>query len=61
MAKRNQTRHNLAGDILHSLQEVLKYTRGEKADVIVHSVVPSAAKAHRAGITLGLSRRPTRP
>jgi len=60
MAKRNQAKLNLAGDILRGLQEALKYTRGEKAGVIVHRVVPSAAKARRARIKLGVSRRPAR-
>ena len=48
---------SLADDIQASLREALKYARGEKADVIVHRVVPSAAKARRARIKLGLSPR----
>jgi hypothetical protein len=59
-AKRNEAKPNLADDILHGLQEALKYTCGEKADVIVHRVVPSAAKARRARIKLGVSRHQTR-
>jgi len=59
-AKRGQANLRLAGDILASLQEALKFARGEKTDVIVHRVVPSAAKARRARTKLGLSRRATK-
>ena len=54
--KRAKAKVSLADDIRASLQDALKYARGEKADVIVHRVVPSAAKARRARIKLGLSR-----
>ena len=47
----------LADDIRASLQEALKYGRGEKADVIVHRVVPRAANARRARMKLGLPQR----
>jgi putative transcriptional regulator len=48
---------NLADDILLSLNEALKYARGEKADVIVHRVVPSHTDAREARHKLGLSQR----
>ena len=48
---------SLADDIRASLQEALKYVRGEKTDVIVHRVVPNAANARQARMKLGLSRR----
>jgi hypothetical protein len=56
-ARKNKATPSLADDIRASLQEALKYARGEKADVIVHSVVPSAADARRARVKLGLSQR----
>ena len=40
-ARKNKSTPSLADDIRASLQEALKYARGEKADVIVHRVVPS--------------------
>ena len=55
--KRAKAKVSLADDIRASLQDALKYARGEKADVIVHRVVPSAAEARRARIKLGLSPR----
>src|SRR5580700_4448671 len=48
---------SLADDIRASLQEALKYVRGEKADVIVHRVVPSRSDARDARHKLGLSQR----
>lgn len=56
-ARRNQAKPSLADDIRANLQEALKYARGEKTDVIVHRVVPNAAKARKARMTLGLSQR----
>jgi hypothetical protein len=56
-ARKNKATPSLADDIRASLQEALKYARGEKADVIVHRVVPSAADARRARVKLGLSQR----
>jgi hypothetical protein len=47
----------LADDIRASLQEAVKYARGEKADVIVHHVIPSYSKARRARQILGLPPR----
>jgi hypothetical protein len=55
MAKKVKRR--LADDIFLSLNEALKYARGEKADVIVHRVVPRASAARKARIKLGLSPR----
>ncbi len=55
--KRAKAKLSLADDISASLQEALKYARGEKVDVIVHRVVPSEAKARIARRKLGLSRR----
>ncbi len=52
MAKKVTRR--LADDIRASLQEALKYARGEKADVIVHRVRPRASDAREARIKLGL-------
>ena len=55
--KRAKAKRSLADDIRASLQEALRYARGEKADVIVHRVVPRAANTRRARIKLGLSQR----
>ena len=57
MVKKTQKRKGkptLADDLRAGLKEALKYARGEKTDVIVHTVIPSAAKARKARITLGL-------
>lgn len=51
-------RSRLADDILLSLNEALKYRRGEKADVIVHRVVPSATAAREARQILGIDPKP---
>jgi putative transcriptional regulator len=53
MAKKVR-RSRLADDIFASLNEALKYARGEKADVIVHRVTPSRSDARKARIKLGL-------
>jgi putative transcriptional regulator len=55
--KERKTRPSLADDIFASLNEALKYARGEKADVIVHRVVPSHTDAREARHKLGLSQR----
>jgi len=60
MAKKvnkNKAKPSLADDIRASWQEALKYARGEKADVIVHRVVPSHTDAREARHKLGLSQR----
>jgi hypothetical protein len=43
MAKKVK-KNKLADDIFASLDEALKYARGEKADVVVHRVIPMRAK-----------------
>jgi len=48
---------SLADDIFASLNEALKYARGEKADVIVHRVVVRDSDAREARHKLGLSQR----
>ena len=53
-ARKNEATPSLADDIRASLQEALKYVRGEKADVIVHRVVPSHTDAREARRKLGL-------
>jgi hypothetical protein len=55
--KRAKAKLSLGDDIRAGLQEVLKYARGEKADVIVHRVVPSETAARKARRKLGLSPR----
>jgi hypothetical protein len=55
--KQTKAKPSLADDIRASWQEALKYARGEKADVIVHRVMPSAAAARRTRMKLGLSQR----
>lgn len=55
MAKKVKRR--LADDILLSLNEALKYARGEKAAVVEHRVVPSRTDAREARHKLGLSQR----
>ncbi len=56
MAKKIKKRR-VADDIRESLQEALKYVRGEPADVIVHHVIPSDTDAREARHKLGLSQR----
>jgi putative transcriptional regulator len=55
--KRTKSKPSLADDIRASWHEALKYARGEKADVIVHRVVPRASDAREARHKLGLSQR----
>jgi putative transcriptional regulator len=55
--KKGGAKPSLADDIRASWQEALKYARGEKADVIVHRVVPSHTDAREARHKLGLSQR----
>jgi putative transcriptional regulator len=55
--KNRKAMPSLADDIFASLNEALKYARGEKADVIVHRVVPSHTDARDARHKLGLSQR----
>lgn len=58
--KKNKGKPSLVDDIRTTLQEALKYARGEKTDVIVHRVVPRATNARKARMKLGLSQRPGR-
>jgi hypothetical protein len=53
----NKAKRRLADDIPLSFNEALKYARGEKADVVVHYVVPSATKARKAERILGIAPR----
>jgi putative transcriptional regulator len=46
--KRSKAKPSLADDIMASWQEALKYARGEKADVVVHRVIPSDTDARLA-------------
>jgi hypothetical protein len=55
--KKNRKKLSLADDIRVSLREMLKYVRGERADVIVHRVVPNASAARKARVKLGLQQR----
>jgi putative transcriptional regulator len=55
--RKNGAKPSLADDIRASWQEALKYARGEKADVIVHRVVPRHTDAREARMKLGLSQR----
>jgi putative transcriptional regulator len=60
MAKKVKKNHKkmptLADDIFASLNEALKYARGEKADVIVHRITPRDTDARDARMKLGLSQ-----
>jgi len=47
-AGKNKATPSLADDIRASLQEALKYARGEKADVIVHRVMVRESDAREA-------------
>jgi hypothetical protein len=60
-ARKNKATPSLADDIRASLQEALKYARGEKADVTVHRVVPSHADAREARRKLGLEVNKNEP
>jgi hypothetical protein len=55
--KKNRKKLSPADDIRVSLREVMKYVRGEKADVVVHRVVPNESAARKARIKLGLPPR----
>ena len=58
--KKKKAKPSLADDLCAGLREALKYARGEKADVIVHHVVPSNSAARKARQKLGLPRRAER-
>ncbi len=55
--KRAKAKLSLADDIRASLQEALKYAHSEKADVIVHRVVPRDTAAREARLKLDLPQR----
>jgi putative transcriptional regulator len=55
--KKTKSAPRLADDIRASWQEALKYVRGEKADVVIHRVIPSDSDAREARHKLGLSQR----
>ena len=55
--KKGKKTPSLADDIFASLDEALKYARGEKADVVVHTVIPSDTDARLARHRLGLTQR----
>lgn len=60
MAKKVRSRKkksNVAGDILASWEEALRWARGEDTGAIVHTVVPSDTDAREARHKLGLSQR----
>ena len=53
--KKKATKPRLADDIRASLEEAVRWARGEKTHVIIHTVIPSESDARRARHTLGLS------
>lgn len=55
--KRTKKRPSLADDIRESLEEAVRWARGEKTNVIVHTVMPSDTDARLARHRLGLSQR----
>jgi putative transcriptional regulator len=54
---RKAKKPTLAGDIRASLEEAVRWARGEKTDAIVHRVTPSDTDAREARHKLGLSQR----
>jgi hypothetical protein len=52
--KRSTKPPSLADDLRASLEEALRWTRGEDTGAIVRHVIPSKAKARRAAKLLGL-------
>jgi putative transcriptional regulator len=48
---------SVADDIRASLEEAVRWTRGEKTSAIVHTVIPSDTDAREARHKLGLSQR----
>lgn len=54
---RKKNKPTLADDIRASLEEAVRWARGEKVDVIVHHIVPSDTDARLARHKLGLSQR----
>lgn len=56
-AKKPVKRSRLAEDLMASLEEAARWARGEKTNVIVHTVIPSDTDAREARHKLGLSQR----
>jgi putative transcriptional regulator len=56
-AKKPAKRSRLAKDLMASLEEAVRWARGEKTNVIVHTVIPSDTDAREARHKLGLSQR----
>ena len=50
-------RPSVADDIRASLEEAVRWARGEKTSAIVHTVIPSDTDAREARHKLGLSQR----
>jgi putative transcriptional regulator len=55
--KKRKAMPRLADDIRASWGEALKYFNREKADVIVHHILPRESDAREARMKLGLSQR----
>jgi putative transcriptional regulator len=55
--KQQTKKPSLADDIRASLEEALRFARGEKTGAIVHNVIPSDTDAREARHKLGLSQR----
>ncbi|MFA6267503.1 MAG: helix-turn-helix domain-containing protein [Pseudolabrys sp.] len=51
------TKPSLADDIRESLEEAVRWARGEKTGAIVHTVIPSDTDARLARHKLGLTQR----
>ncbi len=54
---KKSTKHGLADDIRESLEEAVRWARGEKTGAIVHTVIPSDTDARLARHKLGLTQR----
>ncbi|HZQ12313.1 MAG TPA: helix-turn-helix domain-containing protein [Pseudolabrys sp.] len=55
--KKRTRKPRVADDILASLEEAVRWARGEKTGAIVHRVTPSDTDAREARHKLGLSQR----
>jgi hypothetical protein len=56
MTKKVKSR--LADDIRASLEEAVRWARGEKTGIVVHRIVPSASAARKARRILGIEAKP---
>ena len=54
---RRKKKPTLADDIRASLEEAVRWARGEKTGAVVHTVIPSDTDAREARHKLGLSQR----